>query len=346
MTGETSATPDAAHDRVDQFLERTGLASAGARVIALTGDASDRRYYRVMTDDGRSRVLALYAGRFDVEELTFVNVSRLFQAVPLPVPEILDHAGDLGVLLLEDLGDLTLQAHLGAAAPTEHAALYRKAVSFLVRLQARGRELASPSYMPYGLAFDHEKLRFELDFFATHFVEAYRGARLSAADRDAMAREWTSLVDELAAEPRVLCHRDYHSRNLMLHEGRLYIIDFQDARMGPNTYDLASLLRDSYVDLAEETVEELIGHFLSPGPGGSPPATAARQEFRRRFDVMAMQRNLKALGTFGFQAAVRGNPAYIQYMPRTLRYVRTNLLRHARFARLHEILSVHVEELR
>src|SRR4029434_919300 len=96
------------------------------------------------------------------------------------------------------------------------------------------------------------------------------------------------IVRELAAEPPVLCHRDYHSRNLMLHESQLYIIDFQDARMGPDTYDLVSLLRDSYVDLPEQTVDELIAYFLAlkgvPGPDA---------DFRRRFDVMALQRNLK-----------------------------------------------------
>jgi aminoglycoside/choline kinase family phosphotransferase len=140
----------------------------------------------------------------------------------------------------------------------------------------------------------------------------------------------------------VLCHRDYHSRNLMLHEGRLYIIDFQDARMGPDTYDLVSLLRDSYVDFTEPQVEALIAFFLA-GSGG-PAADPA--EFRRRFDLMAVQRNLKALGTFGYQTLTRANTVYIQYMPRTLRYVRANLERYPRFARLRDLLSTHLDELR
>ncbi len=340
-----SSKPDTARERVDEFLSRSGLKKANVRVVALTGDASDRRYFRVMTSDGKSSVLALHTQAFEFEALPFVNVARLFQAVPLPVPDILDHADDLGVLLLQDLGDVTLQAHLGAAAPTEHASLYREAVSFLVRLQARGRELASPSFIPYSVAFDREKLQWELDFFVKHFLEAYRGVRLTTEDRGALAEEWAPIIAELASEPRVLCHRDFHSRNLMFNEGRLYIIDFQDARMGPDTYDLVSLLRDSYLDLPEESVDELTSHFLTLTTM-RPPTPAERQEFRRRFDVMALQRNLKALGTFGFQAATRANPVYIQYIPRTLRYVRTNLFRHARFARLHELLAPHIEELR
>ena len=97
----------------------------------------------------------------------------------------------------------------------------------------------------------------------------------------------------------MLCHRDYHSRNLMLHQGRLYMIDFQDARLGPDTYDLVSLLRDSYVDLTEVALNELIAYYLA--------LTGARRRGRvpRRFDLMALQRNLKALGTFGYQTLAR-----------------------------------------
>src|SRR5579872_7128498 len=142
-----------------------------------------------------------------------------------------------------------------------------------------------------------------MDFFVKHFVEGYRGAVLTTAERSALSREWAEIVDELACEPRVLCHRDYHSRNLMFHGGRLYIIDFQDARMGPDTYDLASLLRDSYVDIGDRELDDLIAYFLAlKRRDAAPSATEfgdASVEFRRRFDLMALQRNLKALGTFG-----------------------------------------------
>jgi aminoglycoside/choline kinase family phosphotransferase len=127
----------------------------------------------------------------------------------------------------------------------------------------------------------------------------------------------------------------------MLHESQLYIIDFQDARMGPDTYDLVSLLRDSYVDLPEQTVSDLIAYFLALK--GMPGEDL---DFRRRFDVMALQRNLKALGTFGYQTTARRNPVYIQYIPRTLRYVRDNLDDQPRFDRLRDLLATYVEEFR
>ena len=250
-------------DRVTAYLDRSGLGAEATTVLPLTGDASDRRYFRVLRRNGPSRVLALHGEPFDSEALPFCRVAQLLAAMPLPIPAILDRAGDLGILLLEDLGDITLQAHLGAAPAAEHSRLYRYAVSLIEALQRRGAELASPAYPPYGVAFDVDKLLWELDFFTKHYVEAYRGASISAPDRDALKVEWRRLAEELAGEPRVLCHRDYHSRNLMLHQGELYIIDFQDARMGPDTYDLVSLLRDSYVDLSEATVDELIAYFIA-----------------------------------------------------------------------------------
>jgi aminoglycoside/choline kinase family phosphotransferase len=219
-------------------------------------------------------------------------------------------------------------------------------VAFIDLLQRRGEELASPEYLPYQIAFDVEKLMWEHDFFVKHFIEAYRGVALPTAARDAIRQEWADVVEELSSEPRVLCHRDYHSRNLMLHEGSLYIIDFQDARMGPDTYDLVSLLRDSYVDFGDREVDELIAYFLALKGQPLTAGEAATQEFRQRFDLMALQRNLKALGTFGYQTTARGNPVYIQYIPRTLRYAKKNLERYERFSRLHELLAGFIEELR
>jgi aminoglycoside/choline kinase family phosphotransferase len=333
--------------RIDQFLAETGRDAGDVKVLPLTGDASDRRYYRVLLRDEPSQVLALHAGPIEFETLPFVNVARLLSQMPVPVPRILAHSNPLGIIALQDLGDVTLQAHLGAASQAEHAALYRQAVSFIEVLQRRGRELESEQYLPYAIAFDVEKLTWELQFFTKHFLEGYRGAVLTEASREALAAEYSSIVEELASEPRVLCHRDYHSRNLMLHEDSLYIIDFQDARMGPDTYDLASLLRDAYVDFTEEQIEELIAFFLAlRGPYTGPVDSAIDlQAFRTRFDLMALQRNLKALGTFGYQTLNRANTVYIQYIPRTLNYVRANLIKYARFARLQELLAAHLEEL-
>jgi aminoglycoside/choline kinase family phosphotransferase len=335
-------TADDVRSRIDEYVSGAGLSALGPKVVPLTGDASDRKYFRLLLREQPTQVLAVHPGPIDFASLPFVNVYQLLAAMPVPVPKVLGHADALGVIALQDLGDVTLQAHLGAASRAEHARLYREAVRLIETMQRRGAELASPKYIPYGVAFDVEKLTWELQFFTRHFLEAYRGVALSTSQREALATEYAAIVEELAAEPRVLCHRDYHSRNLMLNDGTLFIIDFQDARMGPDTYDLASLLRDSYIDFTEREVEELIAFFLALR--GQRQESA--HEFRRRFDLMALQRNLKALGTFGFQTTSRSNPVYIQYVPRTLNYARANLDRYPRFARLRELLAEHLDELR
>ena len=343
MTEQRTTDGVQLRERIDRYLEESGLGGPNPRVVPLTGDASDRRYFRIIPSDGPSIVLALHSGPIEFASLPFARVAELFQMIPLPVPGMLGHSDELGIIALQDLGDVTLQAHLGASSPAEHAALYRQAVTLIEQLQRRGADLESDHYSPYRVAFDVEKLTWELEFFATYFIQGYRGVPLGASERAALSEEWRAIVLELAAEPRVLCHRDYHSRNLMLREGSLYIIDFQDARMGPDTYDLVSLLRDSYVDIGDRELDELIAYFLAVKKSDS--AAASDEEFRRRFDLMALQRNLKALGTFGYQTVTRRNTVYIQYMPRTLRYARINLERYPRFARLRGLLAAHIEEL-
>ena len=178
-----------------------------------------------------------------------------------------------------------------------------------------------------------------MDFFIKHFLEAYRGVVIPADVREALRAEFAGIVEALASEPRVLCHRDYHSRNLMLHDNRLYIIDFQDARMGPDTYDLVSLLRDSYVDLPEETVADLIAYFLAlkgqSGRGRGVPAAlrsdgaAAQPQGARHFrlpDHRPPQSGLHPV-----------HPPHAALRPHNLEHLHE-------FARLRDLLATHVEE--
>lgn len=333
--------PDAiTRDRIHRYLASAGLAALDPRVVPLTPDASDRRYFRILLDSAAPIVLAVHTGPIEYASLPFASVSALLTRMKIPAPRVLGHSNELGIIAQEDLGDVTLQAHLGGNNVSTHAELYEQAVELIYQLQARARAFAHDGYVPYTLAFDVEKLTFELNFFQQHFLEGHRRVTLSPSERTALGEEWAAIVEELAAEPRVLCHRDYHSRNLMLHGGRLVMIDFQDARMGPDTYDLASLLRDSYVDITGAELERFLTHFTVLA------GIADTAEYRRRFDLMAVQRNIKALGTFGFQASARGNPGYTQYVPRTLASVRENLSRYPRFARLQALLGAHVEELR
>ena len=136
-------------DRIDECLQRARLSGPHVRVVPLTGDASTRQYFRILRPDNPSVVLAVYDAPFTFDELPFVNVCRLFTSIPLPIPAIAGHADDLGILILEDLGDVTLQAHLGVTQPIEHDALYKQAVELVFRMQRKGAELRVDEFIPY-----------------------------------------------------------------------------------------------------------------------------------------------------------------------------------------------------
>ncbi len=337
IPGAPAAEPP--EKRVQEFLaERYGEGAARLAVSPLSGDASTRRYFR-LHDGSASSVLALHPEPFVTDELPFVVIRSLLAGWGIPVPELHDQDGERGLLVLEDLGDLTLQEVLKGGSPVEREDLYREAIEGIVALQ-REAGRGQPRTGCFQISFDLEKLAWELHYFLKHFVETHRHADLSTEDRAVLAEAFHRLAEEIASWPRVLCHRDYHSRNLMLYGGRLVWIDFQDARMGPATYDLVSLLRDSYVELDEEFVVSRAEEFRQKAlPGES------REVFQRRFDLMSVQRNLKALGTFGYMAEVRGNRVYLPYIPPTLAHARRVLTRYPELGALSRVLAHHLEEL-
>ena len=337
MSGDASArTLD---ERVDEYLRRARLASAATRVEPLHGDASSRAYVRVAPPGRAAMVLALHPEPFAPGSLPQIVVGSIFRRLGIPIPAVLDEAADLGVLAVEDLGDETLQSWMAGGADRDPAPLYREAVDFLAALQVRGAAFRDEGALPFTLAFDAAKLTWELDFFKSEFLEAYRRIALPPAASEALARELAAIAEELAAEPRVLCHRDYHCRNLMVRNGRLVVIDFQDARLGPGTYDLVSLLRDCYVDLPDDLTAVLTKRFLDAVPA------QRTGDFKARFDLMSVQRHLKALGTFGHQVARRRRGHFAEPVPRTLDYLRRTLRAYPRFAHLRELLAPHVPEL-
>ena len=324
-------------ERVAEYLRRSGLAAPATRVEPLHGDASRRAYVRVAPPGRSPLVLALHPEPFAADALPQLAVGALFRRLGIPTPAVLDQAPDLGILAVEDLGDETLESWM--AAGRDPAPLYREAVGCIAALQTRGAAFEAEGSLPFTRAFDAAKLAWELDFFRTEFLEAHRRVRLTPAAAEALSRELAAVAEELAAEPRVLCHRDYHCRNLMVRNGRLVVIDFQDARLGPGTYDLVSLLRDCYVDLPTDLTAALVRQFLDAVPAQRTP------DFRARFDLMSVQRHLKALGTFGHQVARLGRRRFAEPVPRTLAHLRRTLRADPRFERLRGLLVPHVPEL-
>ncbi|MBI4639459.1 MAG: phosphotransferase [Candidatus Tectomicrobia bacterium] len=317
-------------------------------VMKLKGDASDRNYYRVtFSTDGASAgessfVVMKLAHPFLDGELPFLNILNHLKDCHLPVPNLYGYDQEKGLLFLEDLGDMTLQDTLREADEKAIRDFYRQAIDDLLIMQTIGSEQNRERCVAFTLAFDVEKLMWELDFFLMHTVQGLFRTIIAEADLRFIRQEFLRICQLLSNQERVFTHRDYHSRNLMVKNGRLRIIDFQDARLGPCQYDLASLLRDPYVVLPDQLVEELIDYYVDQREY-LLRETMDLREFRRIFDYMAIQRNLKALGTFGFMKGWRENNSYLEYIPPTVRYVRENLSKYPDLARLRNILSKYID---
>jgi len=279
----------------------------------MAGDASSRRFWRLRLPDGTTRVVMDYGAPFE-GEIDDVRIRRVFAAARLPCAAIERVEPAAGALVLEDLGDTTLETEIGrrrdAGSPIEP--LYAAAVDLAVRVALDGTAALAASDLRSGPALDPARFRYEMNFFVQHFVEGWIGE--SAGDR--LLREVRDLAERAAAATvrRVLCHRDFHSRNLMVRsDGTLAMVDIQDARWGPDTYDLASLLRDAYVDLQPRIVDDGLAAYRS-----ALFPTERADDLRRRFDLVALQRMVKALGTFGYQATKLHREHYLEGVPRTV----------------------------
>ena len=328
-------------------------------VTRLTGDASTRAYFRVSSGSS-SLIAALYREPFDDTEsassrlarfealdpsarLTFasdpcahVEVTELLLGAGLPAPRILGVSGRQGALLFEDAGDIRLQDWLEGRTPDEALEAYRRAIQMIVRIQEATPGLGGESIC-LCLAFDDMKLKWELGFFFANYFNRYLGVKLEAETNQAVQKEFKALCSELSARPRVLVHRDYHARNLMMQRGALFIIDHQDARMGPASYDLASLLRDPYTALDRDLAGELVEYFISL-KGESSVTISDVAEFRTEVELMTVQRMLKAIGTYASQA-VAGNPAYINYIDPAINAALYSLEALGRFGRIRGLLE-------
>ncbi len=365
MTADPSAPkpPQAPPDEAvvaETVRTRLPFRASFKTLAPLAGDASNRRYFRVLLDAGTFPALVLMqlaepeafkqseeavsGGAAPPTELPFVNVHRHLIKAQVPVPQLYHYDQGAGLLYLEDLGDVTLaqacENGVGAQAP----GFYRYAVDVLVNLHLKATFPPDPACVAFGRAFDVPLLMWEFDHFIEYGIEKRNGRLIPEVDRQAIRNDMQKVAELLAGQPRVFTHRDYHSRNLMVREGRLRVIDFQDALMGPATYDLASLLRDSYVALDEELIAELVIRYLEGRAKAGAPLD--RLTFMRLFDLTSIQRNLKAAGRFVYIDQVKGNPKFLADIPRTLGYVKRNLAKYPETASLRKKLALYVPELR
>lgn len=328
--------------RILEMLARhDGTAPHNIRLEKLPGDASDRRFYRARLPEGKSYIVMLLETGFpapeDPDVLPYINVLYHLNLCRANVPKLHLYDPALGLLLLEDLGETTLEDVVRQQGVTASLPFYRQAIDELLKIQIIGTRKRCERCIAFHRSFDEEKLLWELNFFREHTLEGYLGSKIRPGDVQRLEEAFRQLCRRIAAEPRFLTHRDYHSRNLMVRDGRIGVIDFQDARLGPLQYDLVSLLRDSYVVLPETMREELTDYYVQEKDRMEKTVTD-RVRFREIFDVVSVQRNLKAAGTFGYMAIIKGKERYLQYLPDTFRYVRENLEKHRALRGLKEAL--------
>lgn len=307
------------NENLKQYIRETlsGKLTDGAfNVLPLAGDASSRRYSRLTSGD-RSWVLMEWEP-FDPETYSLLSVQRHFKRNYVLVPDVVAASGELGVILYEDLGDVTLeQEFYKTKNPYGALGFYRMAVDELLKIHLMASKDEAPC-VAFNFEFDVEKLSWELNFMRTHFLG---GVLAYTKHGSELEEEFVRLTSLLAKQPKFIQHRDYHSRNIMVHQNKVRVIDFQDARMGVVQYDLVSLFRDAYVPIPQSLEEELLEYYLYRAKADFNYEWN-ENEFRYLYEIQSLQRLLKAVGSFASFWMLRKDRRYLKYIPNTLQRVR------------------------
>ena len=317
----------------------------GIILTPLMADASTRRYFRVQwqppgTDKASSRVIMVCDPWPPGQTPDFVAVAQHLTACDVRAPAIEATAPELGWICLEDFGDRALADAWREADNAERLAWGQRALDVVVRMHTAATQRYDAACPAFQLAFDTPKLISELQHFRLHAIEGLWQHTLSADERQAFDSACLPLCAHLEAQPRYFCHRDYHGWNIMAMDKTVGILDFQDARMGPQPYDVASLLVDRRTPelLGPDLSAALIQYYLDRFEAESGQRVD-RIAFNELFDLVAVQRCIKAVGTFAAMHVAHGRSQYLPYIEPTLRYIRPLLQRHALLAPLAARLS-------
>ena len=314
-----------------EALERWLVRELGGRRFTLTPaseDASFRRYFRATLDDGSS-LIAMDAPPDKEDCRPFVHVARLLHEAGVHAPEV--RAQDLaqGFLLLTDLGTRT---YLRELAPGNAPQLFADATDALIRWQLATRPGELPPY-------DQALLRREMQLFPDWYVARHLGVQMQDAQKRRLEQVFTLLLQSALAQPKVYVHRDYMPRNLMLSNPNPGVLDFQDAVIGPISYDMVSLVRDAFLSWEDEAVLDWTVRYWEKARGAGLPVDADFGEFWRAFEWMGLQRHLKVLGIFARINYRDGKPSYLADTPRFIRYARAVCKRYSALSPLNRLLD-------
>jgi aminoglycoside/choline kinase family phosphotransferase len=287
----------------------------------LAGDAGFRRYFRL---PGQPSLIAVDSPPDKENNPAYISVAMAFQRHGVTTPKIFAVDFAKGFVLLEDFGHQLLHPELLAGTLAEEnsperlsaANYYQQTESVLLDIQA-----VEPNPRVFA-AYDEQRLQVEMDLFADWFLGQLLGVELEDQERSMLRKLFTQLIESAVEQPQVVVHRDYHSRNLMLLEdGALGVIDFQDAVVGPITYDLVSLLKDCYLRLPREQVISRALDYKQRLETELSMDAVSDDQFMRWFDLIGLQRHIKVLGIFARLALRDGKQTYLKDLPLVIRYV-------------------------
>lgn len=277
-------------------------------IAPASADASFRRYFRVRYDTTSRIVMDAPPAQEDCQP--FIHVSSLMAGIGLHVPVVLRQDLQQGFLLLTDLGE---RMYLPELNESTVANLYADAMQALLRLQTHG-----PADLP---PYDYRLLTNEMELFRQWYLERHLALQLGERENATIDAAFAYLAEAALQQPRVIVHRDYHSRNLMISSPNPGILDFQDAVIGPVTYDLVSLLRDCYIAWPRQQVEDWVKQYYLQALAEGLLPDVSEAQFVSWFDLMGIQRHLKASGIFARLNYRDAKPGYLKDIPRTLGYV-------------------------
>lgn len=278
----------------------------------LQGDAGFRQYFRVYAFGGKTYIAA-FAPPETEKNMEFISIANGLRQAGISVPEVLAFDINEGFLLQQDLGDDILLPNLNDQSADKY---YQQCMKQIQKMQwVNTKSLRLPNY-------DAELLLQELEYFQQWFVEKLLGYEMSREEKALCDNCFAWLIEQALRQPQAFVHRDYHSRNILLVDGKPAVIDFQDAVQGPFTYDLVSLLRDCYIVWPQEKVSQWLDHFYQQYVAPMSASNAVSfEQFTLWFDAMGLQRHIKVLGIFARLSLRDNKHRYLDDLPVVLNYV-------------------------
>jgi aminoglycoside/choline kinase family phosphotransferase len=324
----------ATHDEMAAFARETlGLPERLEIDLSPLGKrGSDRTYFRLRWDEGRSAILVVY-DPIRRENQYFAGIAAFLRGINVPVPQIFRHDPAACLMVMEDLGSIDLES-LKAAPWEERAPLYQKTLQAVHRLHTVPADEFPSSRVRLMDPFGPDLYRWERDYFREHFVEGLCGLAIGPSSGKDLEKELASLAVRIDSSQACLVHRDLQSQNVMVRDGEPFLIDFQGMRFGSFFYDLGSLLCDPYVECPEGAEEELLSFYY-----GLSKRQEDWAEFRGRFWEASVQRLMQALGAYGFLSMKKGLKGYLDYVPTALRKLGAAASQAATLPRLSDLVG-------